>query len=45
MNGEKDKTFKLYKRFINTTMFRKWMNDRKREICEKELEAILDLKL
>jgi hypothetical protein len=40
MNGEKDKTFKLYKRFISTTLFRKWMNDKKKDICERELERI-----
>lgn len=37
MNGNREKTLKLYKRFINTTIFRKWLNDRKKEICEKEL--------
>ncbi len=37
MNGNREKTLKLYKRFINTTLFRKWINDKKREICEKEL--------
>jgi hypothetical protein len=40
MGGEKDKTLKLYKRFINTTMFRKWLNDKKRDICESELASM-----
>jgi hypothetical protein len=34
MNGNREKTLKLYKRFINTTMFRKWLNDKKKEIAE-----------
>ena len=37
MNGSKDKTIKLYKKFINTTLFRKYLNDRKREVASKEL--------
>ena len=43
MNGNKDKTFRLYKRFIGTTLFRKWLNDKKRDICEKELLLILEI--
>ena len=40
MNGNKEKTLKLYKKFINTTMFRKWLNDKKKEIAEGELAAL-----
>ena len=43
MNGNKDKTFRLYKRFIGTTLFRKWLNDKKRDICENELLLILEI--
>jgi hypothetical protein len=40
MGGERDKTLKLYKRFVGTTLFRRWLNERKREICERELLAL-----
>lgn len=40
MNGNRDKTFKLYKRFINTTLFRKWLTDKKKDICEREMQAL-----
>jgi hypothetical protein len=40
MNGSKDKTIKLYKKFINTTMFRKYLNDKKKEVIMKELNII-----
>ncbi|TNV84983.1 hypothetical protein FGO68_gene2012 [Halteria grandinella] len=40
MNGNKDKTMRLYKRFVNTTIFRKWLNDKKKEIAEQELAAL-----
>ena len=39
MDGSRDKTIKLYKKFINTTLFRKYMNDRKKEIIQKELAS------
>eukprot|EP00347_Sterkiella_histriomuscorum_P000425 403375913 len=37
MGGSRDKTVKLYKKFINTTLFRKYMNDKKKEIGAREL--------
>lgn len=37
MSGSRDKTIKLYKKFINTTLFRKYLNDRKKEIASKEI--------
>ena len=40
MNGNKEKTLRLYKKFVNTTLFRKWLNDKKKEICERELNAL-----
>ncbi len=40
MGGEKDRCFKIYKRFINTTLFRRWLNDKKREISERELASL-----
>ena len=40
MNGNKDKTLKLYKRFISTTLFRKYLHDKKREIVERELKLL-----
>ena len=37
VNGYRDKTIKIYKKFINTTLFRKYLNDKKKEISAKEL--------
>lgn len=37
MNGSRDKTVKLYKKFINTTLFRKYLNEKKKEVVAKEL--------
>jgi hypothetical protein len=37
MNGSRDKTAKLYKKFINTTLFRKYLNDRKKEVARLEI--------
>lgn len=31
MNGSKEKTMKLYKKFVNTTLFRKYLHDKKKE--------------
>ncbi len=38
MSGSKDKTLKLYKKFINTTLFRKYLNDKKKEISLREMD-------
>ena len=38
MSGSKDKTIKLYKKFINTTLFRKYLNDKKKEIGQREVQ-------
>lgn len=38
MGGSKDKTIKLYKKFINTTLFRKYLNDKKKEIGQREVQ-------
>lgn len=40
MNGAKDKTVKLYKKFINTTIFRKYLNDKKKEVITRELASM-----
>lgn len=32
MNSSKVDTIKLYKKFINTTLFRKYFNDKKKEV-------------
>jgi len=37
MEGSRDKTVKLYKKFVNTTLFRKYLTDRKKDIAAKEL--------
>lgn len=42
MSGSRDKTIKLYKKFINTTLFRKYLNDRKKEIASKEIQRFTD---
>jgi len=34
MDGSKEKTVKLYKQFVHTTMFRKYLNDKKKEIVK-----------
>jgi hypothetical protein len=36
MGGSKDNTVKLYKKFINTTIFRKYLNEKKKEVILKE---------
>lgn len=40
MCGSKDKTMKLYKKFINTTIFRKYLNDKKKETAANELSKM-----
>ncbi len=40
MNGNRDKTLRLYKRFVGTTLFRKWLTYKKTEICEREMKAL-----
>lgn len=39
MGGSKDKTIKLYKKFINTTLFRKYLIDKKKEVILRELAS------
>ena len=43
MDCSRDKTVKLYRKFINTTLFRKYLNDKKKEITIKELKNINSL--
>ena len=40
MNGNRDKTLRLSKRCVGTTLFRKWLTDKKTEICEREMRAL-----
>ena len=37
MEGSRDKTVKIYKKFVNTTLFRKYLTDKKKEIAVKEV--------
>eukprot|EP00351_Strombidinopsis_sp_SopsisLIS2011_P001903 CAMPEP_0116875072 /NCGR_PEP_ID=MMETSP0463-20121206/6846_1 /TAXON_ID=181622 /ORGANISM="Strombidinopsis sp, Strain SopsisLIS2011" /LENGTH=92 /DNA_ID=CAMNT_0004519975 /DNA_START=1698 /DNA_END=1976 /DNA_ORIENTATION=- len=37
MDGKRDKTAKLYKKFIGTTLFRKYLTDNKNKVMAKEL--------
>jgi len=34
MQGSKEKTVKLYRKFIHTTLFRKYLNDKKKEVVQ-----------
>jgi hypothetical protein len=39
MAGSRDKAAKIYKKFVNTTLFRKYLNDKKREVGTRELQS------
>ena len=39
MGSSRDKTVKIYKKFINTTLFRKYLNDKKKDISMRELHS------